>query len=255
VDGLRSIRADDPGLFTFDGTRTWILGSRRVAVVDPGPNVDAHVRAVVRSVAEAESLTVALTHGHRDHVGAVDALIEARPDAVVVGSGHPGARSLADGEIAAATDAGVLRAVATPGHTRDHLCFLWEERADDRPDALFCGDLLLGTGHTTWIGEYPGCVADYLASLDRVAGLGVAEILPAHGPTIRDPREAIERFRAHREARIDEVRQVRARRPDAGLDDVFAEVYGEQLPDRLARAARASVEVLLHHVDTGRARG
>jgi glyoxylase-like metal-dependent hydrolase (beta-lactamase superfamily II) len=167
----------------------------------------------------------------------------------VVGSGHPAARPLEDGEVAAVTDAGTLRALATPGHTRDHLCFVWTDREGGGWDALFCGDLLLGTGHTTWIGEYPGCVADYLDSLDRVAALDLAEILPAHGPTIDAPAEAIARFRRHREERIEEVRAIRSRRPGASVDEVFFEVYGDELPDRLASAARASIVALLHHVD------
>jgi len=252
VDGLRSVRADNPGPFTLNGTRTWILGIRRVAVIDPGPDVDAHVRAVVDSVRNADAVTVVLTHGHADHAGAVDALLRVLPEARphqspsvnVVGSGHAAARPLGAGD-RVRTDAGSLVCVPTPGHTRDHLAFHHPERR-----TLFAGDLLLGEGDTTWVAEYPGCVADYLASLDRIDALGLETLRPAHGPVITDPSRAVERYRAHREARIAAVRRVRRARPSASLAEIYEEVYADTVPERLRSPAEASLRALLYHVDT-----
>lgn len=253
------MRADNPGPFTLDGTRTWILGTRRVAVIDPGPDVGDHVRAVVRSVGDAEGVTIVLSHGHADHAGAVDSLVAAlaerrsaegdSPTIGMVGSGHPGAGPLEAGD-RIATDAGDLVCVPTPGHTRDHLAF-------HHPTArtLFAGDLVLGRGDTTWVAEYPGCVADYLASLDRVASLELDTIHPAHGPVIRDPGVVLRRYRDHREARIEAVRRVRAARPGAPFEQVYAEVYGPDVPEGVREAAEASLRALLHHVDTAPARG
>lgn len=244
MDGLRSILCSNPGPFTLDGTRTWILGSERVAVIDIGPDVDDHVRAVVRSVAAAAEVTLVLTHGHPDHAGGTDALLRARPDVRVVGAGHAAATPLADGD-RVATDSGDLVCVPTPGHTIDHLAL-------HHPDtgALFCGDLLLGEGETTWVAEYPGCVADYLASLDRVEALDPKAIYPTHGPVITDPTDAIARYRRHRQDRIGAVRAVRAQLPSASFEEVYVAVYGDTVPEGLRGAAEASLRALLHHVDT-----
>lgn len=264
MDGLRSIRADNPGPFTLSGTRTWILGVRRVAVIDPGPDVDDHVGAVVESLVGAHHVTVVLTHGHPDHTGAVDALLRrmadapadasshTRPDVssdgapgvTVVGSGHPAARPLAEGE-RVETDAGDLVCVPTPGHTRDHLAFHHPEW-----ETVFAGDLVLGSGDTTWVAEYPGCVADYLASLDRIEALAPRSIHPSHGPIIEDPGPLLRRYRAHREARIAAVKQVRSARPRAGFDEIYRRIYGDSVPNRVRSAAEASLRALLHHVDT-----
>jgi len=244
MDGLRSILADNPGPFTLDGTRTWILGSEKVAVIDIGPDVDDHVRAVVRSVASAREVTLVLTHGHADHAAGTESFLRARPGTRVVGSGHAAASALPEGA-RLVTDAGDLVCVETPGHTEDHLALHHPESG-----ALFCGDLLLGEGDTTWVAEYPGCVADYLASLDRVEALEPRTIHPTHGPVITDPTEAIARYRRHRLDRVAAVRRVRRAIPEAGFEEVYAAVYGDTVPARLRAAAEASLRALLHHVDT-----
>jgi len=244
MDGLRSILADNPGPFTLDGTRTWIIGSERTAVLDIGPDVDDHVRAVVRSVASARDVTVVLTHGHPDHAAGTDAFLRARPDARVVGAGHRSAESLREGATVA-TDAGDLICVPTPGHTRDHLAFHHPDSA-----TLFCGDLMLGEGETTWVAEYPGCVADYLASLQRVSELAISRIAPTHGPMITDPAGAVARYRRHRLDRVEAVREVRERFPEAGFGEIYEAVYGDTVPEGLTSAAEASLRALLHHVDT-----
>lgn len=212
-------------------------------MIDPGPDLPDHVDAVVRSVEKADRVRVLLTHGHGDHAGAVDSVLARLPGAEVLGSGHSAARSLASGE-AVATDAGSLIAVPTPGHARDHLAFHWKSR-----DTLFAGDLLLGVGDTTWVGEYPGCVADYLHSLDRVERLGLDCILPAHGPDILEPSRVIEAYRLHRRSRIDQVRRLRAELPAAPFDELMGAVYGSDVPEGLGAAARASLQALIEYVD------
>lgn len=212
-------------------------------MIDPGPDLPEHVRAVVRSVQDAEGVSILLTHGHSDHSGAVDGLLERLPGVQVLGAGHPAARPLAPGQ-GVSTDAGTLTAVPTPGHTRDHLAFFWETRA-----TLFAGDLVLGAGDTTWVAEYPGCVADYLESLDRVDRLELARILPAHGPDILDPKGVVTAYRAHRRSRIEQVRRVRDELPKGQIDDLMGAVYGDDIPEGLGVAARASLKALIDYVD------
>lgn len=246
MSALRWIRADNPGPFTLDGTRTYVVGARRVAVVDPGPDLDEHVRGVLALVRDAEHITLAPTHGHPDHAGAIDQLIASlgRGRRVEVrGAGHPRSRR-PDPIRGIFTDAGPLLAVPTPGHTLDHLAFHWPAER-----ALFAGDLLLGRGDTTWVAEYPGCVADYLQSLARVRTLDLDVVHPAHGPDLEDPAAAIDRHEAHRRARIDRVRDVLAHDPEIDDDALYRSVYGDTVPSGLERAARESLTALREYVD------
>jgi len=240
----RVVKAGNRGPFTLDGTRTFLVGRGEVALVDPGPDVADHVRALLHSVEGAHRVRILLTHGHSDHAGAAEPLAR-KLGSFVYGPPSAGFQPLEPGEIIA-TDEGDLQAVATPGHTRDHLAYFWH-----RGNALFAGDLILGRGATTWLGEYPGCVADYLAALDRVQALGPGVIYPAHGAPVRSPREALEAYRAHRMERLRQVGEIRRERPDATVEEILLGVYGRDLPRPLARAARSSIEVMLHHLGMG----
>ena len=253
---LRWIDAGNAGPFTLEGTRSYILGRRRVAVIDPGPALESHVAALAAAVSDAESVVLLLTHGHGDHAGAAAAL-SARLDAPIVGAWASGSGEeepgvtgpseglpfwpLEDGD-SVETDAGTLSAVRTPGHARDHLVYHWPAQK-----AVFVGDLLLGSGETTWVGAYAGCVADYLGSLDRLERLDARVLLPTHGPAILDPAERIRRYRAHRQARINEVARALAAHSDATVDDLMKVVYGD-IPTGVSPAARASLAALIEHV-------
>ncbi|MGH7340235.1 MAG: MBL fold metallo-hydrolase, partial [Candidatus Rokuibacteriota bacterium] len=173
----RFLNAGNAGPFTLDGTRTYIVGRRTVAVIDAGPDLEPHVRALEAAVDEAESVAIVVTHGHPDHAPGARALAAALATDLWGPAGVDGVtRPLSDGDCVP-TDEGELIAVDTPGHSRHHLGLHWPARR-----ALFAGDLVLGKGDTVWVGEYPGCVADYLQSLERVRRLGVDVIYPAHGP-------------------------------------------------------------------------
>lgn len=241
---LRSVLADNPGPFTHEGTRTHILGRRRVAIVDPGPDLPEHVRAVAGEVVEAERVTVLLTHGHRDHAGAVESLRRLVPHAEVAGSGHSAARPLLEGETVD-TDAGPLITRTTPGHTADHLVFHWPAGR-----ALFAGDMVLGVGDTTWVAEYPGCVSDWLASLARLEALPLDTVHPAHGPDVHDPPALWARYRAHREGRITRVREALGAAPGASLEELLDRVYGDTVPAGLRGAALESLKALVEYVES-----
>jgi glyoxylase-like metal-dependent hydrolase (beta-lactamase superfamily II) len=261
--GLRWVDAGNAGPFTLEGTRSHIVGRSRVAIVDPGPAGGDHVDALAAAVSDAETVVLLVTHGHEDHTAAAPALAE-RLGAPVLGAWEAGPpeggdgdapfqgpppgldfRRLRDGE-RVVTDAGELVAVATPGHARPHLAFQWPAGG-----AVFVGDLLLGTGDTTWVGGYRGCVSDYLASLARVERLTPQLLLPAHGGPIHDPVDRLERFRAHRLARIAQVERALGAWPDATQEQLLHIVYSGSIPPELLPAARASLDALIEHVRDG----
>jgi glyoxylase-like metal-dependent hydrolase (beta-lactamase superfamily II) len=214
-----------------------------MVVIDPGPDVESHVRALASRLSAAEEVSILLTHGHQDHAGAAETLATELGARVFGPPGVPAVTDvLADGGTVR-SDEGTLRALHTPGHTQEHLCFLWEERR-----ALFAGDLVLGEGETTWVAEYPGCVADYLNSLAKVRALEVAVIYPSHGPPLTSPDAALERFEAHRRSRIQQVEDVLARAPDVDLETLLDRVYGHDLPRDLRTPAAQSLAALVDFV-------
>jgi glyoxylase-like metal-dependent hydrolase (beta-lactamase superfamily II) len=144
------------------------------------------------------------------------------------------------------TDEGDLVALRTPGHTVDHLSYHWRDR-----NALFAGDLLLGRGSTTWVAEYSGCVADYLASLARLRDLDLDVIYPAHGPALTDPEGALDRFEGHRMARIRQVAKAREQDPSVTAGALVSEVYGTTLPPNMIPAATRSLAALLEFLEAG----
>lgn len=194
---FRIVTAGNPSPHTLDGTNTYLVGHRRVIVVDPGPNDPAHVSAVLDRVKAdgAEIALVLVTHGHADHLGAAAALVQAHP-APVRRWGGPA--SLADGE--RVEEGGVeLRVLHTPGHADDHVVFYWPAAR-----LLFSGDLILGSG-TVVLQARDGALEDYLASLERVGRLDLAVIAPGHGPLIDDPAARIADYLAHRRQREQQV--------------------------------------------------
>ena len=174
----KSFLAPNPGPFTLEGTRSYVVGEGVAAVIDPGPSIDSHLAVLAEAVAGATDVAILLTHAHDDHAAGA-ARLACLSGGCVLGPGSD--RDLEDGE-RIHTSAGDLVAVSTPGHARRHFCFHHPGAA-----AVFVGDLILGAGDTTWIGQYRGGVADYLESLDRVAALDAGTLYPAHGAAIHDP--------------------------------------------------------------------
>ena len=239
----RFLNAGNPGPFTLDGTRSYLVGVRQVAVIDPGPEGPAHVRALADAVRDASEVHVVVTHGHRDHAPAAFALADELGVDVWGPEGLQAVdRRLRHGDVLS-TDEGDLVTVDTPGHARHHVAFHWPARR-----ALFAGDLLLGRGATTWVGEYSGCVADYLSSLARIRGLGLDVIYPAHGSPLDNPTEAIDRYESHRLDRIRQVEQALREQPGVEEDDLLDLVYGGGVPDGMHEAALLSVRALMEHV-------
>jgi len=248
----RRVLAPNPGPMTLEGTNTWLLaepGSEQVVVLDPGPDDAAHLDAVSSAVADAGQriAVVVLTHGHADHSAGARTLASAA--GVGVRAFDPahrlGAEGLADGDVL--TVGGLeLRAVATPGHSADHVCLLLPAE-----DAVLTGDHVLGRG-TTVVAHPDGRLQDYLDSLERLQALGARRLLPGHGPVVDDPAGVVAHYLAHRRRRLDEVVDTLA---DVGLAtprELVERIYHDV--DRVLWPAaeltlRAALELL---VDAGR---
>lgn len=219
-------------------------------MIDPGPDMESHVRALSVALEPAEEVSILLTHWHRDHAGAAirlaertGALLRAPLSYQVPEGSEVAAHGVREGD-RVSTDQGDLVVLEVPGHSRDHLAFHWVGG-----DAVFVGDLLLGKGSTTWIGEYPGCVGDYLNSLRKLEALSAGVLYPAHGPPLSDPPAALERFRSHRLERVEEVRIARGKYPGASPEELATVIYGGEIPEKLAKAALASLEAALFHLE------
>lgn len=238
--------APNPGPLTLDGTRTYVVGATRVAVIDPGPALPAHLDAVTEAVGGRSVEAVLLTHAHADHAAGAAGLAE-RLGAPVAASalaleraGLEG-RALADGEEVRLTPGdGALVALAAPGHSRDHLAF-WK-----RPEGwLFTGDLVLGEGSSAVL-HPDGRVGEVLASLRRLEALRPSRIFPGHGPTVEAAEEKLREYREHRRERERQVEEAIAAGA-ATPAEIRERIYGP-LPPGLARAAEASVSAHLFHL-------
>lgn len=210
---IARVRADNPGPFTLDGTNTWVVGREPAYVVDPGPHLDDHVRAVAREVERRGGLGgIALTHDHADHAEAVSALRELlAPGAPVAAARGDVDLRLGDGDAF-----GPLRALPTPGHAPDHLALI-------AGDACFTGDAVLGFG-SVFIAPDPGALAGYLAALRRLRELPLRVLCPGHGPPVEDPAAKLDEYVAHRlerEERLIEALGRGLRVEDDLLDDVW----------------------------------
>lgn len=181
------VRADNPSPLTLTGTNTWVVGRDPCWIIDPGPALDEHLRAVA---AEAERRGgaggIAVTHDHFDHAEGTEGLrVKLGGDVPVAAARLAANVKLVDGD-----PFGPLRTIATPGHAPDHLTFAFG-------DALFTGDAVVGTG-TAFLFPDPGALRDYLRALEHLRALDAQVICPGHGPLVGDPRAKLDEYLAHR---------------------------------------------------------
>ncbi|MDJ0275498.1 MBL fold metallo-hydrolase [Sphingomonas sp. 2R-10] len=242
--------------YTHTGTQSFVVGgSGAVAVIDPGPVDDVHLDALLAAVGDRQVAAILCTHTHRDHSPAARPLAD-RTGAAIIGcapltmdDAGPRAdaafdvdyrpdRVLADGE-AVAGDGWTLVAVATPGHTSNHLAFALPESG-----ALFSGDHVMGWS-TTIVSPPDGDMGDYMASLDKLLGREDRVYYPAHGDAVDNPRRLVRGMLGHRKQREGQI----ARAIERGTHDVPAMVAGMYagLHPRLLGAAERSV--LAHLID------
>jgi glyoxylase-like metal-dependent hydrolase (beta-lactamase superfamily II) len=263
--GVRRILVDNPGPFTFRGTLSYIIGRGRVAIIDPGP-IDARHTAALLNAVSGETVThIIITHTHRDHSPGAAPLKEVTGAPTVAEGPHRSSRSLLIGETQR-LDAGgdtdfmpdhrvadgdtivgdgwVLEAIATPGHTANHMAY-----ALKGTDMLFCGDHVMGWS-TSIVAPPDGSMRDYMASLDRLAARPETVYLPGHGDVIRNAPELVARYIAHRRGREASI----LHRLDKGESDIPGLVRAIYigLDPRLSGAAALST---LAHLEDLTARG
>ncbi|MBI1943430.1 MAG: MBL fold metallo-hydrolase [Betaproteobacteria bacterium] len=244
------ITAPNPGAMTGPGTNTYLVGriedGGELAVIDPGPAIDSHLEAIV-AAGGGRIRWILATHTHVDHSPAA-ALLKAATGAAVLGRPRPAhgnqdhsfapERVLADGE-RLALDGFDLRAIHTPGHASNHLCYMLEQTR-----MLFTGDHVM-QGSTVVINPPDGDMRAYLDSLARLLGEDIAIIAPGHGYLIGTPHREVKRLVAHRLAREAKVANALARRGEASLEELVPEVYSD-VPARLHPVAARS---LLAHLE------
>lgn len=252
--GVARVLAHNPSAFTYYGTQTYLIGVRELAILDPGPDLPDHVDALVAAIADRPVAAILCTHTHRDHSPAA-APLAARTGAPVVGCAplamegtgleagfdttYAPDRVLADGD-KVAIDGRELIAVATPGHTSNHLCFALG-------DALFCGDHVMGWS-TTVVVPPDGDMADYMASLDKVRRRGDRVLYPAHGPAVTNPGQYVRHLMGHRMQREKQIVRLVGEGP-LTIPQIVERAY-PGLDRRLVMAAGGSV--LAHLVDLER---
>ncbi len=254
--GIRRLLASNPSAFTFTGTQSFLVGEGEVAVIDPGPDLPAHVDAILSATRGERIVAILCTHTHRDHSPASRSLAAAtgapivgcaplaiddagpRVDAAFDFDYRPD-RVLADGE---SIEAGGwrLEALATPGHTSNHLCFAYR-------DMLFTGDHVMGWS-TTIVSPPDGDMTLYLQSLERLMEREDRLYLPAHGPAIEEPRRHVRGLLLHRRMRENQI-LARLREREERIQDMVPQMYRDVDPGLHPAAQRS---VLAHLIDLER---
>ena len=246
-DRVRRIIAPNPSMMTGPGTGTYLVGDDELAVIDPGPDIAAHLDRIAE-VGDGRIRWVLYTHTHMDHSPGVAGLVE-RTGAVSVGFAaregkadpEPGVAAVegAQVEVAGAT----LRALHTPGHASNHLCWLLEQES-----MLFSGDHIMN-GSTVVIAPPDGNMTAYIDQLKRLRTLDLQSIAPGHGKLIGDPAAKIEEYLTHRGQREAQILAELGPEPKS-VDDLVASVYPD-LADALRPVARYSVWAHLRRLADG----
>ena len=262
---VRAIVANNPGPFTFKGTMSYIIGRGKVAILDPGPDDDAHIGALLDAVRGETVSHIFVTHTHRDHSPAVPKVKAATGAKVFAQGPHRLARplhigetrrldasadmdfrpdtALADGEVVSG-DGWTLEAITTPGHTANHMAFAFKEA-----DLVFAGDHVMAWS-TTIVAPPDGAMSDYMASLHKLAARTEPLYLCGHGAPVRDAPRYVQYLIRHRQGREASILH-RLGKGSADIPTLVKAVY-IGLDPRLTGAAALST---LAHLEDLAARG
>ena len=259
AENVQRLTVNNPSAFTFHGTNSYIVGDRSVAVIDPGPEDEAHFQALMRALEGREVTHIFVSHTHRDHSPLAKRL-KAATGAITVAEGpHRAARPLHEGErnpFAESADSDfvpdlalgdnetvtgdgwTLTALHTPGHTANHAAF-----ALDRDGIVFSADHVMAWA-TTIVAPPDGAMSDYMASLDRLLERDDRLFLPGHGGPVNDPAAFMRGLRTHRRMREKAV-LTRIKPGDRTIAEMVKVIYRSTDP-RLHGAAALSV---LAHIE------
>ncbi|TPM32644.1 MBL fold metallo-hydrolase [Mesorhizobium sp. B2-3-5] len=262
---VQRVTARNPSPFTFYGTNSYIVGRETLAVIDPGPDDDAHLQILLDVIAGRPVSHIFVSHTHRDH-SPLAARLKERTGATVLAEGpHRPARPLHIGETNAldasadiaflpdialpddavvAGDGWAIRTVLTPGHTANHAAYALEGTG-----ILFSADHVMGWA-TSIVAPPDGAMADYMASLDKLIGRDDHLLLPGHGGPVTAPRSFTRGLKTHRKMRERAILE-RIRAGDRTVPDMVKAIYRDTDP-RLHGAAGLSV---LAHLEDLVARG
>ena len=245
--GIARVLAHNPSAFTYFGTQTYLIGDRELAVIDPGPDLPEHIDAIEQAIGGQPVAAIMCTHTHRDHspasrplaerigapiIGCAPLALETagpRADAAFDGDYAP-QRILTDGDVVE-IDGRPLAAVATPGHTSNHLCFAYA-------GALLTGDHVMGWS-TTVVFPPDGDMAAYMASLDKLRQRDDRIYYPAHGPAVTNPQQYVRGLMGHRMQRERQILKLVGEQP-RDIPGIVASAY-PGLDPRLTTAAGGSV--------------
>ena len=254
VPDVARITVNNPSAFTFHGTNSYLVGRDTLAVIDPGPEDDAHFAALLRAIAGRPVSHIFVSHTHVDHSPLTRRLAEETGATVLAEGPHRPARPLRIGEInpldasgdtdfvpdvALANDQLVqgdgwaLRAIHTPGHTANHVSFALEGTG-----TLFSADHVMAWS-TSIVAPPDGAMSDYMASLDRLLQRDDTLFLPGHGGPVTQPAAFMRGLKAHRKMRERAIIE-RLRGGDRTIPDMVAAIYRDTDP-RLHGAAGLSV--------------
>ncbi|WP_420959841.1 MBL fold metallo-hydrolase [Brucella sp. IR073] len=263
--GVARLTVNNPGPFTFHGTNSYIVGRDTLAVIDPGPEDEAHLAALLKAIAGRPVSHIFVSHTHRDHSPLAARLKEATGAVIVAEGPHRPARPLHVGEVnaldasadtdfspdicladgaAVEGDGWTLRAIHTPGHTTNHMAFALEGTG-----IVFSADHVMAWA-TTIVAPPDGAMADYMASLDRLLTREDAIYFPGHGGPVTNPQAFLRGLRTHRRMRERAILE-RVRAGDRTIPDMVKAIYRDTDP-RLHGAAALSV---LAHLEDLAARG
>ncbi|MGI9423367.1 MAG: MBL fold metallo-hydrolase [Hyphomicrobiaceae bacterium] len=259
--GVTRIVANNPSVFTYKGTNTYIIGGGGdIAVIDPGPEDEAHFDAVMATVGKRQVSHIVITHTHRDHIDGVPRLADATGAKIcafgrtarnpnTLTDSPSGAEffdqnftpdiTVKDGDRLAGSD-WTLKALFTPGHAPDHLSF---ELVDQK--ILFSGDHVMGW-NTSVVAPPEGNMADYLASLERLLDRNDAVYFPGHGGQIPEPQRFAKAYLLHRRVREQSILKA-LKQNNTTIAEIVTVVY-KDLDPRLVRAASMSVQAHAEHL-------
>ncbi len=252
--GVQRLTVNNPGPFTFKGTNSYLIGTDSLALIDPGPDDDAHFAALMHAIGGRPLTHIFVSHTHRDHSPLTGRMKQATGALVLAEGPHRPARDLRIGEInpldASADmefqpdvlladqdvtqgDGWSLRTLHTPGHTANHSVFALEGTG-----ILFSADHVMAWA-TSIVAPPDGAMTDYMASLDSLLERDDRVFLPGHGGPVRSPRKFMRGLKTHRRMRERAIIE-RLRKGDRTIPDMVATIYRDTDP-RLHGAAGLSV--------------